>query len=55
MNLINGKKHTDLVCYRCGSFNVVLLNSEENKLVYKCQVCGKVWIKRDYDGDMQEK
>ncbi len=40
----------ELVCYRCGSFNVILLNSEDSKRVYKCENCGKVWIKRDGNG-----
>lgn len=44
------KKHAELVCYRCGSFDIVLLNKTEMKIVYKCQSCGKVWIKRDMNG-----
>ena len=44
------KKYADIVCYRCGSFDIVLLNREETKLVYKCESCGKVWIKRDVNG-----
>ena len=48
------KPNSELVCYRCGSFDVVLLNREGARLVYKCQHCGKVWIKRDADGYTEE-
>jgi len=33
------------VCYHCGSFNPVLLNEEDGKMVFRCNKCGKVWIK----------
>ena len=41
---------SDLVCYRCGSFSIVKINSQDGKSVYKCNSCGKVWIKRDMNG-----
>ena len=50
----SSKLNSELVCYRCGSFDVVLLNSQQNKSVYKCQHCGKVWIKRDADDYTKE-
>ena len=40
----------ELVCYNCGSFSIELLNSQDNKRVYRCNICGKVWIKRDMNG-----
>ena len=47
MKLINLKRENDseLVCYHCGSFNVDLLNEQNNKKVFECRDCGKVWIK----------
>jgi len=47
MKLINlkGENDSELVCYHCGSFNVDLLNKKDNKRVFKCCDCGKVWIK----------
>ena len=44
------KKNPELLCYRCGSFSIVLLNQQDGKRVFKCQSCGKVWIKRDVNG-----
>lgn len=50
----SSKPSSELVCYRCGSFDIALLNIREDKSVYKCQHCGKVWIKRDVDGYTKE-
>lgn len=47
---MESKKFAELVCYRCGFFDIALINNQDDKLVYKCQRCGKVWIKRDGDG-----
>lgn len=46
----SSKFNSNLVCYQCGSFDIVLLNIEGDVSVYKCRHCAKVWIKRDVDG-----
>lgn len=50
MNYFEREKPLGLVCYNCGSFDIVLLNKAENRLIYRCQTCGKVWFKRDVNG-----
>ena len=56
MKLINSKRENDSepVCYHCGSFNVYLLNEQNNKKVFKCLDCGKVWIKRERYGKKEK-
>jgi len=46
------KENSELVCYKCGSFNVDILNCQDYKKVFKCFDCGKVWIKRDRNGNI---
>jgi len=42
------KKHYEepfKLCFRCGSFDIKLLNEEDGKQVFKCGRCGKVWLR----------
>jgi len=56
VKLINIKRKNDSepVCYHCGSFNIDLLNKQDNKRVFKCRDCGKVWIKREGYGKKEK-
>ena len=47
MNNIEKEKPVNSVCYQCGSFDIALLNQQDGKRVFKCQTCGKIWIKMD--------
>ncbi|MEM3502847.1 MAG: hypothetical protein QXJ62_05005 [Nitrososphaeria archaeon] len=43
------------VCFNCGSFDIELLNHQNNKSVYKCRICGKVWIKKEKSDEIEQK
>lgn len=41
-----------LVCYRCGSEDIGFMRENDKTLVYKCQECGNVFVKKK-EGSMQ--
>ena len=46
-----------IICYQCGSEDIIFLKENPHSVVYKCQSCGKVIIKKKgkvrygYDGE----